>query len=109
MGMEVTVVSSKTAQSRTATVGRVKIERRPFRLVRWKDSSSGNVVGTFVQQAETVRLITSGDALNHEDFCGTTPGLVSVTELKQGTKLLGWNGGGGRHVGVPIKGKVTEK
>ena len=95
MGDEVMVVDQESS-SRSVTVGRVKIERRPFILFKWKDEKN-NESGTFLQQAETVRLIT------------TTRGLVSITNLKIGTKLLGWSGGGGRHVGQPISAEVTEK
>ncbi|MGB1491682.1 MAG: 3-dehydroquinate synthase II, partial [Candidatus Poseidoniaceae archaeon] len=67
MGDEVLVVNSK-GESRNCVVGRVKIEKRPFILFRWKNEND-NEAGVLLQQAETVRLIS--------EFRG----LVSVTEL----------------------------
>ncbi len=81
---------------RTATVGRIKIERRPFILFRWRDENN-NEAGTLLQQAETVRLVTS------------SLGLVSITQLVEGTNLMGWSDGMGRHIGIPITAEVTEK
>jgi len=95
MGDEVMVVNSD-GSSRSATVGRVKIERRPFILFRWKDENN-NEAGALLQQAETVRLVSSSTQ------------LISITELVKETILLGWNGGFGRHIGTPISAEVTEK
>ena len=95
MGDEVMVLS-ESGTSRSAVVGRIKIEKRPFILFRWKDEKH-NEAGTLLQQAETVRLITAANE------------LVSVTELVEGTILLGWSGGAGRHIGIPISAEVTER
>jgi 3-dehydroquinate synthase class II len=107
MGSEVMVVSASTGQQRSAIVGRVKVERRPFRLVRWKDDK-GRESGTFVQQAETVRLIRPS-ALDTDSTSDSGSVLVSVTDILPGVSLLGWHGGGGRHVGVQIQAQVAEK
>ena len=95
MGDEVLVVNSK-GDSRSCVVGRVKIEKRPFILFRWKNEND-NEAGVLLQQAETVRLISE------------SRGLVSLTELVPGMKLLGWNGGAGRHVGQTISAEVDER
>ena len=95
MGDEVMVVNSE-GESRTCVTGRVKIEKRPFILFRWKNEND-NEAGVLLQQAETVRLISE------------SRGLVSVTELVPGMKLLGWNGGAGRHVGQTISAEVDER
>ncbi len=95
MGDEVMVVNSN-GDSRNCVVGRVKIEKRPFILFRWKNEND-NEAGVLLQQAETVRLISESRE------------LVSVTELVPGMQLLGWNGGAGRHVGQTISAKVEEK
>ena len=95
MGDEVMVLS-ESGTSRSAVVGRIKIEKRPFILFRWKDEKH-NEAGTLLQQAETVRLITAANE------------LVSITELVEGTILLGWSGGAGRHIGIPISAEVTER
>lgn len=81
--------------SRQATVGRLKIEKRPFILFRWKDEKH-NESGAILQQAETVRLVSKS-------------GLVSITELKPGMRILGRSGGAGRHVGQEINADVEEK
>lgn len=95
MGDEIMVLSDSDT-ARSAVVGRIKIERRPFVLFRWRDDKH-NEAGTLLQQAETVRLVTAENK------------LVSITELDVGTILLGWSGGGGRHIGIPISAEVTEK
>ena len=95
MGDEVLVVNGYE-ESRSCVVGRVKIEKRPFILFRWKNEND-NEAGVLLQQAETVRLISESH------------GLVSVTELVPGMKLLGWNGGAGRHVGQTISSEVDER
>ena len=95
MGDEVLVVNSK-GESRNCVTGRVKIEKRPFILFRWKNEND-NEAGVLLQQAETVRLISESRE------------LVSVTELVPGMKLLGWNGGAGRHVGQTISAEVDER
>ena len=95
MGDEVMVVKSEGG-SRNCVVGRVKIEKRPFILFRWKNEND-NEAGVLLQQAETVRLISQSRE------------LVSVTELVPGMKLLGWNGGAGRHVGQTISAEVDER
>ena len=95
MGDEVMVVKSDGGL-RNCVVGRVKIEKRPFILFRWKNDND-NEAGVLLQQAETVRLISQSRE------------LVSVTELVPGMKLLGWNGGAGRHVGQTISAEVDER
>ena len=95
MGDEVMVANSDGI-SRSCMVGRVKIEKRPFILFRWKNEND-NEAGVLLQQAETVRLISESRE------------LVSITELVPGTLLLGWTGGAGRHVGQTISAEVEEK
>ncbi len=94
MGDQVMITSSD-GKSRTATVGRVKIERRPFILFRWKDENH-NEAGALLQQAETVRLVSAS-------------GLISITDLSPDMEIIGWSGGAGRHVGIEITAEVTEK
>ncbi|MDP6869164.1 MAG: 3-dehydroquinate synthase II [Candidatus Poseidoniaceae archaeon] len=95
MGDEVQIVSSNN-HVRNGIVGRVKIEKRPFILFRWVDEYH-NEAGTLLQQAETVRLITSKLE------------IVSITNLKKGTVILGWAGGSGRHIGAEISAEVRER
>ena len=78
-----------------ATIGRLKIERRPLLKVSMKSGGfTGNVI---LQQAETVRLVTSS---------GTT---ISVTEINPGDEITVLNEKGMRHIGISIQGEVTEK
>ncbi|MDG6954491.1 MAG: 3-dehydroquinate synthase [Nitrososphaerota archaeon] len=91
----VTIVSSGGA-SREASVGRVKIERRPLVLV---DAKSGTGSGAVIlQKAETIRLVRpSGDA-------------VSVTELKAGdVVLVHTEAARARHFGVEVDEHIDEK
>ncbi len=94
MGDQVMVTNS-VGKSRTATVGRVKIERRPFILFKWRDEND-NEAGALLQQAETVRLVSNS-------------GLISITDLSPDMEIIGWSGGAGRHVGIEISADVTEK
>ena len=79
---------------RSATIGRLKIERRPFLLVHFEsDNHSAQVL---VQQAETVRFI------NEE-------GNISVTSLEKGDKIAVRLSSGMRHIGREITGEMNEK
>lgn len=94
MGNEV-IITSRNGSARKAVVGRVKIERRPFILLKWKDENH-NESGALLQQAETVRLVSDSK-------------LISITEIKSGMKIIGYSGGVGRHIGREISTKVDEK
>lgn len=94
MGDEILIASNSIMRS--GTVGRIKIERRPFILFRWRDENH-NEAGTLLQQAETVRLVTQSGS------------LVPITNLEIGTNVLGWSGGRGRHIGVSISAQVEER
>ena len=95
MGDEVKVISQDSAE-RFMTVGRVKIEKRPFILLKWKDENNNQSV-LFLQQAETVRLV------------GISKELIPVTSINIGMKILGYIGGTGRHIGIPINAEVKER
>ena len=95
MGDQVMVISS-VGLKKSATVGRIKIEKRPFILFRWLDKNH-NEAGALLQQAETVRLVD------------TDGNLILITQLKEGDTLKGWAGGSGRHIGIPISATVIER
>ena len=79
---------------RHSTVGRVKIEKRPFLLVKYSDGSvSGQAA---LQQAETIRLV--GDE-----------GLVSVTNINVGDRVLTRMSTGMRHIGRELDGVMNER
>ena len=86
---------------RPVVLGRLKIEQRPMlKIVGVKETEghhNANTCHIFMQQAETVRLIT-GDLT-----------AVSVTELTAGQPVLGWIGHAARHVGRPVKGGIEER
>ncbi len=92
-GMPISIISSN-GNRRTSTVGRVKIERRPFLLIRF-ESNEGIEGQILLQQAETVRLLTSSGE------------SIAVTDLKNGEKVLALTFESARHIGkgVPSQGK----
>ena len=62
-------------ETRTASIGRVKIEHQPLILLKWSNRN-GNNYHACIQQAETVRLVSSA---------GKT---VSITELSSDTEII---------------------
>ena len=81
---------------RNAIVGRMKIESRPFLLIRYGHSERGISGQIFLQQAETVRLISPlGD-------------MPSVTSVEAGDSLLGCIGTSARHIGQNVLSMVEE-
>ncbi len=80
----------------TAFVGRSKIEKRPMLVVYAKDST-GKEYSVILQNAETIRL-TGIDG---------TP--LSVVDLKEGDKILGYTEKGGRHFGMAVEETIREQ
>ena len=79
-----------------ATIGRIKIERRPLRLV--KAEVDGEVGTVLVQNAETIR------------FVGVDGGVIAVTELKPQDKIFVHVGQTqGRHFGQTVDEFILEK
>jgi 3-dehydroquinate synthase II len=86
-GDEVLIVDRK-GKVRPANVGRVKIELRPLILV--EAEVEGKKIKTILQNAETIRLVT-------------TKGSKPVTELKAGDEVLAHLAtSAGRHFGVAV-------
>jgi len=96
-GSEV-LIASHTGDTSIATVGRVKVERRPMLLleaeITHKDAVSRGAV--FLQNAETIRLVTPGGK------------AVSVVELKEGDQVLCRTDVAGRHFGMRITEEIRE-
>ena len=93
-GEEVAILSSSGSQER-ATIGRLKVETRPLLLIRFDaPSSQGQIV---VQQAETVRLISSDG------------GAISVTNAKEDDKIFVLADKRARHVGFALNAEVNER
>ena len=87
-------IANSTGQTRTAIIGRLKIERRPFLLIRFDcNNQSGQVL---VQQAETVRFIG-------ED------GNISVTSIQNGDRITVRLSSGMRHIGRELAGEMKER
>jgi 3-dehydroquinate synthase II len=92
-GDEALVVSA-TGESRLATIGRVKMEARPMLLV--EAETSGRRGAVFLQNAETIRLVTPQGA------------PISVVDLAQGDQVLCRLDQAGRHFGMRISEDITE-
>ena len=94
-GDEILVVSSD-GTSRSATVGRMKIESRPLILLSFKDENT-NEGHVFIQQAETVRMVSPNGK------------VCSVTDLSVGDAILGCRFPSTRHVGQSISAPSEER
>ncbi len=81
---------------RTASIGRMKIETRPFILLMFKDENA-NEGHVFIQQAETVRLVLE------------TGKACSVTDLTVGDRFIGHSSTSTRHVGQSISAPSEER
>ncbi|XP_062216673.1 uncharacterized protein LOC133916830 isoform X1 [Phragmites australis] len=100
-GKEVVVVN-QNGLWRTAIVGRVKIESRPLILVEAKENSGDDTYSIFLQNAETVALITP--------VRGSSGRIaIPVTSLKVGDEVLVRKQGGARHTGIEIREFIVEK
>jgi 3-dehydroquinate synthase II len=86
-GDEVLIVD-RNGNTRSGTVGRVKIELRPLILI--EAEAEGKKLKTILQNAETIRLVTP-------------KGSKPVTELKAGDEVLAHvTTSAGRHFGVAV-------
>ena len=89
-------ITGNDGTSRKATIGRMKIETRPFILLRFRDENA-NEGHVFIQQAETVRLV-----LQNREAC-------SVTDLSLGDCIFGHSFTSTRHVGQSISAPSEER
>ncbi len=87
-GDEVLIVNQK-GDSRIATIGRIKLEKRPLIKIKWitNEGFEGDLI---LQQAETVRLINN----NFEP--------ISITEIRENMEIIIHNSIQSRHIGTPI-------
>lgn len=89
------LIVSKDGSSRVATVGRVKIERRPLIMISAEfDGTDGSVI---LQNAETIRLVSrSGEP-------------IEVTRISPGEEVLvHLAGSSGRHMGMNVEESINE-
>jgi 3-dehydroquinate synthase II len=113
------VICDRSGVRRTAFVGRLKIERRPFLLIKFKlnltssdadskienDDMAENTVPSdslmlgqiFTQQAETVRLISPEGI------------AISVTRLKAGDAIIVRSERSARHMGGTVSATIEER
>ena len=90
------LIANWKGQTDTAVVGRIKIERRPLKLVKARSGKQSGAV--LVQDAETIRFVTkSGHPL-------------AVTQLKKGDEIMVRAGkGAARHFGIEVDEFILEK
>jgi len=93
VGDEVLVVDP-SGSTRTAVIGRLKIEKRPLMLL--ESEVNGNRLNIILQNAETIRLVSGGNP-------------VSIVDLKVGDDILIKIDEGGRHFGMRINETIVEK
>lgn len=106
-GDPVLIVSNDGATSRTAIVGRCKIEERPLLMLETEvtaEDGQRHRHNIFVQNAETVRLGTV-----HGDANDTKYGMTSVCALQLGDHLVLRTDSSARHIGMPIDEYLVEK
>ncbi|MCG1002230.1 MULTISPECIES: 3-dehydroquinate synthase II [Halobacterium] len=93
-GDEVQVVD-RDGHTRTAVVGRAKIEKRPMFRVE-AETESGDRIETLLQNAETIKVSTS-------------EGRTAVTDIEEGDEILAYLEEGGRHFGEAIDERIIEQ
>lgn len=95
------LIVDKNGESQIATVGRIKVEKRPMLLIEAeiREKDQGTVMargGVFLQNAETIRLVSPEGR------------PVSVVELKEGDSILCRFDVPGRHFGMRITEDIRE-
>ena len=93
-GDEVLIVNTE-GETRTAYVGRSKIERRPLILI--EAEYEGRTIRTLLQNAETIRIV---DADNNP---------LSVADAKPGDKVKVYIEKSARHFGIAIDKTIIEQ
>ena len=94
-GDEVAIISY-SGKIRKSIICRLKIEKRPFLILRFK-SKSGEDGQIILQQAETVRLVD------------TSGGVISVTDLEIDDEIIVRIENQMRHIGKSLDGEMNEK
>ncbi len=89
------LIVDRDGDARKATIGRVKIERRPLLYV--EAEAEGKRISSILQNAETIKLV------------GADGNSIPVTKLKPGDKVLVRVEGAGRHFGMKIDETISEK
>jgi 3-dehydroquinate synthase II len=92
---DTTLVVGKSGAAKKATIGRVKIERRPLLFI--EAEADGRKITAILQNAETIKLVA------------TDGSSIAVTKLKPGDKVLARLEDAGRHFGMKIEETIIEK
>ena len=93
-GGDSVLLCDENGNTRVASVGRCKVEKRPLLMVTATDGKKEYTV--MLQNAETIKMVGS-------------KGSVSVIKLKPGDKVLAKIETGGRHFGMAIEETISEK
>lgn len=93
-GDEVLIVNTE-GETRTAYVGRSKIERRPLILI--EAEYEGKTIRTLLQNAETIRIVDADDK------------ALSVADAKPGDKVKVYIEKSARHFGIAIDETIIEQ
>ena len=93
-GDEVLIVNT-LGETRTAYVGRSKIERRPLILI--EAEYEGQTIRTLLQNAETIRIVDENDE------------PLSVADVKAGDKVKVYIETSARHFGIAIDETIIEQ
>ena len=93
-GDEVLIVNTQ-GETRTAYVGRSKIERRPLILI--EAEYEGKTIRTLLQNAETIRIVDADD------------NPLSVADIKAGDKVKVYIEKSARHFGIAIDETIIEQ
>jgi len=88
------LLCDRDGNTRVASVGRCKIEKRPLLMVAATDGKREYTV--MLQNAETIKMVGP-------------EGAKSVTKVVPGDKLLAKIDSGGRHFGMAIEETISEK
>ena len=89
------LVVNREGEARKATIGRVKIERRPLLYI--EAETDGQKITAILQNAETIKLV------------GADGNSIAVTNLKAGDLVLARLESTGRHFGMKIEETIIEK
>ncbi|MCD1295185.1 3-dehydroquinate synthase II [Methanocella sp. CWC-04] len=89
------LIVDKDGNARNATIGRVKIERRPLLYV--EAEVDGSKITAILQNAETIKLV------------GADGGSIPVTQLKEGDTVMVRFEAVARHFGMKIEETIIEK
>lgn len=90
-------IFSVDGKTRGALIGRLKIETRPLILLKWVDENN-NQYQTFLQQAETVRLMSSSGGK-----------VIAITEAIVGDRIISRVDRGARHIGDKVSADIEER